>query len=404
MRNPILSVLSIKSFSFLMLSELCSQIAMNLLNFVLLILVFNMVRSSIAVSGVILAFTIPALLFGILAGIYVDRWEKKHVLFYTNVLRALFVIPLFFLNTNLFAIYSITFAVSLVTQFFIPAEAPMIPLIVRKELLLSANALFSMGIFASILIAYAISGPFLLFFGESNGFIVISIFFLLSSLFAYLIKTMRKERAPAGERRAITSMKKDLLNTLYLLRKLKKISQALFILTFLQTLILTIAVVGPGFAEDILGIRVEEFPVLFIAPAVVGIGFAAFVLGNYFHKSSRKKMVRLGLFIMGAILLISPYASSYRGYNLLHIMAIMSFIMGIAFALIFIPSNTVLQEESTDEMRGKVYGFLNTLVGGVSIIPVLAVVSIADAFGVAKVLSVMGIIILVISQFRLSLK
>ena len=166
MKHPILEALSIKSFSYLMLSELFSQIAMNLLIFVLLILVFNLVRSSISVSGVILAFTIPALFFGILAGIYVDRWNKKHVLFYTNLLRAVLVFPLFFLNTSLFAIYVITFLVSLATQFFIPAEAPIIPLIVEKRLLLSANALFSMGIFASILIAYAVSGPFLLFFGD----------------------------------------------------------------------------------------------------------------------------------------------------------------------------------------------------------------------------------------------
>jgi hypothetical protein len=57
-----------------------------------------------------------------------------------------------------------TFGVSLVTQFFIPAETPIIPLLVRKELLLSANALFGMGIYASIFLAYALSGPLLFIF------------------------------------------------------------------------------------------------------------------------------------------------------------------------------------------------------------------------------------------------
>ena len=404
MKHPILSVLSIKSFSYLMLSELFSQIAMNLLNFVLLILVFNLVRSSIAVSGVILAFMIPSLLFGILAGIYADRWNKKHVLFYTNVLRAILVFPLFFLNTSLFAIYTITFMVSLVTQFFIPAEAPMIPLIVEKKLLLSANALFSMGIFASILIAYSLSGPFLLFFGESNGFLAITLLFIISSIFAYFIKIKRKNALPVARKINVEILKIDVKKTLNLLSKIKKVTNALLLLTLLQTVVLAIAVVGPSFAENILKIRVEEFPVLFVTPSVIGMAFAAFILGNFFHRSSKKIMVRLGLFIMGFVLLISPLVLNYWASYIMYLTVLLAFVMGIAFALIFIPSNTVLQQETSDQMRGKVYGFLNTMVGGVSIIPVLVVGSISDVLGVEKVLFIMGVTIILISQIRWGLK
>ncbi|MEK9178673.1 MAG: MFS transporter [Patescibacteria group bacterium] len=401
MKHPILRALSIRSFSYLMLSELFSQIAMNLLNFVLLILVFNLVRSSIAVSGVILAFTIPALFFGILAGIYVDRWNKKHVLFYTNLLRAILVFPLFFLNTSIFSIYAIIFLVSLVTQFFIPAEAPIIPLIVERKLLFSANALFSMGIFASILIAYAVSGPFLLFFGDSNGFIMITALFLFSSFFAYFIRMKKNHITESiGARR----VRLDFRKTLRLLGRIKKVTASLFILTLLQTVVLSIAVVGPGFAENILKIRVEEFPVLFITPSVIGMGIGALLLGNFFHEASKRFMVRLGMFIIGASLLFSPYVLSLAGKNIIYAAITLAFFMGIAFALIFIPANTVVQEQTSDQMRGKVYGVLNTLVGGVSAIPVLAVGGVSDVFGVEKVLFFMGFTLLSISLIRWGIK
>lgn len=106
---------------------------MNLLNFILLIVVFNLSNSNIAVAGVVLSFTVPSILFGILAGVYVDKWNKKNVLVYTNALRAVAVFPLIFVSHQLFFVYGLSFLVSLITQFFIPAETPIIPHIDRKS-------------------------------------------------------------------------------------------------------------------------------------------------------------------------------------------------------------------------------------------------------------------------------
>ncbi|MEN9272774.1 MAG: hypothetical protein Q6J18_07695, partial [Gloeomargarita sp. DG02_3_bins_56] len=44
------------------------------------------------VSGIMVAFTVPAVLFGSLAGVFVDRWRKQRVLFTTNLLRGLLVL------------------------------------------------------------------------------------------------------------------------------------------------------------------------------------------------------------------------------------------------------------------------------------------------------------------------
>src|SRR5438270_7872687 len=124
MNRGFIRVLSIKPFFFLWLAELFSQIAANMLNFILIIAVFKLTNSNTAVSGIVLSFTIPAILFGVFAGAAVDRMSKKKVLLLTNVVRAALLVILSFFDTNLFIIYAVSFFVTTSTQFFIPAETP----------------------------------------------------------------------------------------------------------------------------------------------------------------------------------------------------------------------------------------------------------------------------------------
>lgn len=411
--NRILRTLSIRPFFFLVLAEIFSQIAVNMFNFVVIIVVFAISTSNTAVSGAILSFTIPQLLFGLLAGVYVDRWNKKKVLYASNFLRALLVVPLIIFHSNLFLVYVLTFAISLISQFFIPAETPMIPIVVEKQLLLSANAIFGMVIYSSIFIAYAISGPLLILLGPTFTFALLGFCFLLAAFFATFIrvKTVRQRKLMDIERFKI-SLGDEIRSVIDFFRKAKAIYQALFLLTLSQILILVLAAIGPGYAEQIVKIRVEEFPVFFVTPAIIGAAICAVILGSYFNKHRKSRLTKIGLFLLGISVLILPYGSkvesrafvqtinSYLAHafqiNILHIMVVLAFVMGIANALIFVPSNTILQEETSEEFRGKVYGALNTLVGLFSLLPILVVGGLADLFGVKGVLTGVGIIILAI--------
>jgi MFS family permease len=98
--NLILKTLKIRPFLYLIISEFFSQFSMNLFNFVLLIIVFAISKSNTAVSGVVIAFTFPAIFFGVLAGVLVDRWNKKTVLFLSNIIRALLVLVLIFWSSS----------------------------------------------------------------------------------------------------------------------------------------------------------------------------------------------------------------------------------------------------------------------------------------------------------------
>src|SRR5579871_4123134 len=226
--HHIAAALRKRSFLFLWLAEIFSQIAMNMLNFILILVAYQLTKSSTIVSGIVLAFTIPAVIFGLLAGVYVDRWKKKKVLFITNFLRACVLALLALFHTNLFALYASTFAVSLITQFFIPAETPMIPQIVENDLLYSANALFGVGLYGAMLIAYGLSGPFLLFFKATNSFLALSVMFLLAASCIMLIK--QKKTTNEGTKVRTISVVAEMKKTISVIVKTRELYSSFILL------------------------------------------------------------------------------------------------------------------------------------------------------------------------------
>lgn len=412
MNNRLLRVLSIKPFLYLWLAEIFSQIAGNMVNFVLLVLAFDLASSNTAVSGIVLSFTIPAIVFGLLAGILVDRSDKKRVLFITNFLRALLLLLLAVFHSNLLFLYIFSFFISIITQFFIPAETPMIAHVVNKTLLFPANALFGMGIYGSILVGYALSGVFLIVFGSTYVFIALAFFFLIASFFISRIRISGKIKESLGDETVSATFKEEVKDAIFAIIKTKQVYKSLFLLSLSQILILVLSAIGPGFAKQVLKIQVNQFSIFFVAPSAIGMILGALFIGNFFHGKSKHRIVTLGLFVSSiSILLLSlgtktistPVVDLINLYlpqifriTTIHLVVIISFVLGVANALVFVPSNTILQEETASHMRGKMYGLLNSLVGIFSLFPIILAGGLADLVGVPNVLIGIGAVIFII--------
>jgi MFS family permease len=409
MKNRLFQAFSERSFSFLWLSEIFTILAFNLFNFLLLLHVYSLTRSNTAVALVVVSFTLPAILFGILAGVYVDRWSKKRVLFISNIVRGVLLIVLAIFHQSLIAVYVISFLVALVTQFFIPAETPIIPLIVRKDLLYSANALFGLGLYGGAFFAYLLSGPLILLFGEVNTLIFLAFMFFISSIFISGIHiTSKSEQNKKGILSASKSALLDEIKTaINVMRNSREIYNSIFLLAVSQTLLLVLAAIAPGYASQILNISIQEFPLFFIVPAALGVLVGATILVTWLHESSKEKLTTVGLFLSGAAMLLLPYGSRITAREIvhefnalvphfldlttIHFVIVIAFILGLANAFVFVPSNTILQEKTKDEFRGKIYGVLNALVGIFSLIPILAAGGFSDFFGVGKVIVAIGV-------------
>lgn len=385
-------------------------------NFILLLVVFSLTRSNTAVSGIMLAFLLPAIALGILAGVYVDRKDKKYVLTTTNIARGIVLILLVLFHSNLVGIYLLTFLVAAATQFFIPAETPMIPLLVEKELLIPANALFGLAFYGSLLIAYALSGPFLIYFGSQVAFLLLAGMFFVGALLSSLIRrsAIVKKKSRQGSNVTVASEIKAALSLIFTIRN---IYHSFLMLALSQILILVIAVIGPGFAANILHIPVNTFPLLFVTPAAVGMGVGAFLIIHYFHNRNRAKVTNIGLFTTAFSLLLLTFINNITDMpiihalnkflphllqaNLLHTMVALAFLSGVANAFIFVPSNTLIQEATSDEVRGKIYGALNAMIALLSLVPIIIVGSLADIFGIGVVLLSIAISVIIIGIVRL---
>lgn len=420
MKNHFLRALSEKPFFNLWVGEVFTQIAANLFYFFLILIVYKQTQSNTAVSIAVISFTIPAILFGSIAGVFVDRWNKKYVLIVTNVIRAILLVLLAFYLNNLYVIYFVSFIVSVLTQFFIPAESPMIPLVVRAKNLLSANALFGMGIFGSILIAYVLSGPLILLIGPINTLLVLAFLLLIGAGFISFVKVNHTKQKSSNELPTESNIMRDMKHTLVLISRTKEVSHSLFLMALSQVLILVLATIAPGYANQVLGIHVEEFPLIFVAPAAVGMMIGAIILVNVFHSHPKGKVITAGILLSGLAMLCLPFGSKFASRDfvhtlnvylphifeitILHIIAVIAFILGVANSLVFVPANTLIQEKTTDEFRGKIYGFLNAIIGAISLFPILIVGGLSDIIGVAWVIGGIGICLLIYGFIRVFVK
>src|SRR5260370_27612959 len=141
---------------------------LNASNFALLVLIEEINGSTTLVGLAIICFSLPALIIGAPAGVFVDHRNKRRVLFYSNCLRAIatfgFVISLLINRSELVTVYLLTFLISSIGQFFTPAEGASIPLLVDEEELTSALSLFNITFMLSQALGFILFAPIILSF------------------------------------------------------------------------------------------------------------------------------------------------------------------------------------------------------------------------------------------------
>lgn len=404
-----ISVLKNRDFRFLWFAQITSQIALNMLSFVLAIMVYQKTRSNTAVSLILLSFAVPSVIFGIVAGGLVDFYDKKTVLLYCNISRIILLLGFFLFSHNLYAIFILTILISIITQFFIPAEAPAIAHLVPEKDILSANSLFAISFYLSMVLGFILSGPMIKIFGETNVYLFMAFLMFLASIFVYLLPFIKTKKEKGLIKISLSLFTDAISEGLRFINENIRIKQSLILLTFSQALIATLAVLAPGFSDKVLGIDLKDASYLIMGPAAVGLVFGAFIVGIVGNKYLKGTIILTGIIAVAfCLLLLSIITKAGRPglaiylystqskiilSNLTIAMALL-FLLGIFNSFISVCANAILQADSDVKMRGRVYGVLTSLTGGVSVLPVVFSGILADIAGVGKALSVLGILVL----------
>lgn len=178
-----------------------------------------------------------------------------------------------------------------------------------------------------------------------------------------------------------------------------------------------LAVLVPGFLENVLRIKATDASYVLVMPFGVGIVIGGLVLGKIGHIIVKRVLVGRAIifggllfFLVGIAPIISPAIQHLprpkplpfvTQPSLSSILVIGSFLLGIAMVSILVPSQTVLQENTPEEDRGKVFSVLGVAMSGLSLIPVLLSGVLADVFGTTPIFIGLGAIIIVVGLFGL---
>jgi MFS family permease len=418
-----LAVFRIRPFLLLWLSQAATQIGGNMVIYGLTVVIFDTTHSSAVVSALLLTFLVPAVLLSAVAGVYVDRLDRRLLLVVTNVLRAIAFAVLFLVGTNVPLILLLNVLVSCVTVFFAPAEAAMIPVLVPRQLLLAANGLFTLTLNAAFAVGFALLGPLVVTIAGPEALIlIVGVLYLVAAGFCFTLPAVppltsanpedhqSRMDAVAEAERAVESTLAQLREGLDYIRAHHDIAWSLIYLGVTASLIGVLGVLGPAFATAALGLSTKDFVVV-VLPLGLGVVFGILALNSYGRYLPRRRVIETGMIMLGLLLGLltlagpiarlleqgaasSPSLSSLSGLaSLLSVVVIIAFLAGVSYAVVAIPAQTQLQEDLPEEVRGRVFGVLNMLVSVASFLPIIIVGSIADVIGVPAVIVIIAVLV-----------
>ena len=180
-----------RSFTLMWTGQLVSTIGSSLTSLTASILVYRITGSALSVGLMLMATAVPTLLVGLIAGVFVDRYDRKRIMITADLLRALlvFLIP-FLVPFSIVWLYVIVLLTSAVGQFFDPAHESVLPEVASDEELAAANSLMAISSFGSTAVGFAASGLIASRFPIEWAFYLDAVSFVFSAACILLVRVM----------------------------------------------------------------------------------------------------------------------------------------------------------------------------------------------------------------------
>ena len=405
-----------RPFLLLWLSQAFTQVGGNMVIYGLTVIILEATKSNTAVGLLILTFLVPAVLFSAVAGVYVDRFDRRLILVITNLLRAGAFLLTFLAGGFLPAILLLNMTVSTITVFFGPAEAAMIPHLVPRKQLLAANGVFTLTLNAAFALGFALLGPIVVTIaGAPMLILLVAACYLVAAGFCWTLPPSppTDEETEAGRsmvgdaEQAMGSTLADLREGIDFIRGNPRIGWSLVYLGIAASLVGVLGTLGPKFATDSLGLAPKDFVVV-VLPLGFGVVTGILVLNSFGHLVPRRRIIEGGLVVLGVLLaalaaagpiaFFLQHAETVTGLvsltdltSLLAIVVAIALVAGMSYAFVAIPSQTQLQEDIPEDVRGRVFGVLNMLLSIASFLPIIVVAPLSDLVGTTIVLIVVAI-------------
>ena len=352
-------------------------------------------------TGIYVANTIPAMLLGTVAGVWADRWPKRAVMVASNALRAALVLftPLLLLegptwlglSWGYWGLVVMTFLESVLTQFFAPAEQAAIPLLVPTHQLLAANSLYQATSMAATIVGFALGDPILRLLQRLLAAVGIGggEFLLLPFCYGMAAVALSRIRLKDPPRPATrSSVWREIGEGLQVLRERPSVRSAMVQLVLLYSLLAALYVLAISLASAIKGLGPTQFGTL-LAMSGVGLAIGAVAVAQLGQGFSRRKLASTGLGTIAWSLVLLGQLRGSLTFTLL-----LCGVLGVGAALLAIPAQTTIQEDTPEDQRGKVFGLQNNLINIALSLPLALAGAVVSRYGLLPVLWVLAAIAL----------
>ena len=282
-------VLYNRDFRKLWAAQWLAQTAQNTTNFILIVLIERLTGATVHQGLMIIALTLPGVIFAPISGVIIDRWPKKTVLVYSNALRVvavscylavLFAYPGHSNAWLLLLIYTIAFVMATIGQFFNPAETATIPFLVERQHLLAANSLFNLTLALSQVIGLIILGPLAVkLIGINKALILVMVMYATAALLVSRLPKDIPGKIHGDARSAWDRAKSELKEGAQFVVGRATVLASMINLTLIASLVMIMAMLAPGIASRVFHLSPEDAIVVF-APAGIGMLVSAVILGR----------------------------------------------------------------------------------------------------------------------------
>ena len=373
-KSTFASVVRNRGFLNLWFNQFLVQLSFNSLNFALIIWVFKLTDSNTAVSFLIFAIYLPAVILGLFSGVLVDITDRRKIIMMIDFFLCLLFFSLIFLKGSFPAILGVTFLINALAQFYAPAEASAIPIVVKKNQLLAANSLFSATLYSCFLLGFGLAGPLINHVGINFVFGLGGVFLAIAFLFSLMFPSIKSTPDAQGKELIWALVHKkysrmwrigvfEIKETIGLIRGKLLVLSSIVILAGVQMGIGIMAVLAPGFLEKSLQIKATDASYVLVIPLGLGIVIGGVVLGKFGSSLIKRRLVSRAILFAGLLLLL----------------------VGVA----------------PQEDRGKVFSVLGVAMSGLSLIPIFLTGILADIFGTTPIFIALGLVIIVVGMFGL---
>ncbi len=352
-------------FSTLWVGQTVSLLGDRLNQVALGVLVLSITGSALDVGLTFLAATLPNLLLGPFAGTFVDRWNQKHVMVVSDLLRACLVllIPLAAARSVLLA-YPIVFGVTTVSIFFRPARTAVIPRIVATEDLTPANgAMWTAETMADV-VGYPMAGLFVAFLGSALtlAFWFDAASYLVSAalVLSLTIPPVIRSAGPI----VVGSVRRFMAEVgvgWRFLRSEPALFQNTVISGLAQLAVGALVALPVVYARDVLQGSVIPYPQSYAAlDFALGVGNLAGGVAVGALGAGRRKgpLVIVGYIVLG----FSTVLMGLTGNEVLALGCALA--AGVANMVFIIPTQTLFAERTPQDLMGRVVGIRSSMVLG----------------------------------------